>query len=170
MTKRIHGYFPESLIASTENVDDTVLKESVRLKDVRFVFFPVLINFKQRTSRRQQTFASVKTTYITAVSNLKMVIHFNFLHCTLMLVTLKSLPQVLFAKHRYCPLSALVTLVILKNLSSMTSVLPTFDQTTNGAGNPIAMQFNDTLVPSLIVLLSTWFTDARTTKRMYIVS
>ena len=49
MTKRIHGYCPESLIASTKNVDDTVLKDSVRLKDVRFVLFSVLINFKQRT-------------------------------------------------------------------------------------------------------------------------
>ena len=49
MTKRIHGYFPESLIASTKNVDDTVLKESVRLKDVRFVLFStLLISNKER--------------------------------------------------------------------------------------------------------------------------
>ena len=42
-TKRIHGYFPKSLIASSKNVDDTVPKESVRLKDVRFVLFSTLL-------------------------------------------------------------------------------------------------------------------------------
>ena len=41
--KSIHGYFPKSLVASSKNVDDTVLKESVRLKDVRFVLFSMLI-------------------------------------------------------------------------------------------------------------------------------
>ena len=41
--KSIHGYFPKSLVASLKNVDDTVLKESVSLKDVRFVLFSMLI-------------------------------------------------------------------------------------------------------------------------------
>ena len=72
--KSIHGYFPKSLIASSKNVDDTVLKESVRLKDLRFVLFSMLIiSNKQHYFETSATFASVKTTHITAVSNLKFV-------------------------------------------------------------------------------------------------
>ena len=72
--KSIHGYFPKSLIASSKNVDDTVLIESVRLKDVRFVLFSMLIiSNKQHYFETSATFAGVKTTYITAVSNLKFV-------------------------------------------------------------------------------------------------
>ena len=40
---KYYYYFPKSLIGSSKNVDDTVLKESVRLKDVRFVLFSMLI-------------------------------------------------------------------------------------------------------------------------------
>ena len=73
MTKSIHGYFPKSLIASSKNVDDTVLKESVRLKDVLFVLFSMLtISNKEHYFESSAAFASVKTTYITAVSNLKL--------------------------------------------------------------------------------------------------
>ena len=84
-----------------------------------------------------------------------------------MLVTLTSLPQVLFAKHWYCPLSALVILVMFSHLSWLISPPPIFDHATNGAGNPITMQFKDTPSPSLTVLLSTWFTDAGTNKIIY---
>ena len=84
-----------------------------------------------------------------------------------MLVTLTSLPQVLFAKHWYCPLSALVILVMFSHLSWLITPPPIFDHATNGAGNPITMQFKDTPSPSLTVLLSTWFTDAGANKIMY---
>ena len=71
--KSIHGYFPKSLITSSKNVDDTVLKESVRLKDVRFVLFSMLIiSNKQHYFEISATFAGVKTTYITAVRTLKL--------------------------------------------------------------------------------------------------
>ena len=72
--RSIHGYFPKSIIASSKNVDDTVLKESVRLKDVRFVLFSMLIiSNKQHYFETSATFAGIKTTYIAAVSNLKFV-------------------------------------------------------------------------------------------------
>ena len=55
-------------------MDDTVLKESVGLKDVRFVLFSILILLnKQHYFETSATFAGVKTTYITAGSNLKFV-------------------------------------------------------------------------------------------------
>ena len=41
--KSIHGNFPKRVVASSKNVDGTVLKEGVRLKDVRFVLFSMLI-------------------------------------------------------------------------------------------------------------------------------
>ena len=87
-----------------------------------------------------------------------------------MLVTLTSLPQVLFAKHWYCPPSALVILVMFSHLSWLISPPPIFDHVTNGAGNPITMQFKDTPSPSLTVLLSTWFIDAGTNKIIYNIS
>ena len=93
------------------------------------------------------------------------VIHFKILHCTLMFVNVTSLPQVLFAKHWYCPPSALVILVMFSHLSSLTTPTPIFDHATNGSGDPIALQFKDTLSPSMTVLLSNWFTDAGTEKR-----
>ena len=55
-------------------MDDTVLKESVGLKDVRFVLFSILIILnKQHYFETSATFVGVKTTYITAVRNLKFV-------------------------------------------------------------------------------------------------
>ena len=76
-----------------------------------------------------------------------------------------SLPQVLFAKHLYCPLSSLVILVMFSHLSRLTTPTPTFDHATNGAEDPIALQFKDTLSPSTTVSLPIWFTDAGTEKR-----
>ena len=84
-----------------------------------------------------------------------------------MRVTLTSIPQVLLAKHWYCPPSALVILVMFSHLSWLISPPPIFDHATNGAGNPITMQFKNTPSPSLTVLLSTWFTDAGTNKIIY---
>lgn len=64
MTKSIHGYFSKSLIASSKNVDDTVLKESARLKDVLFVLFSMLIiSNNEHYFETSATFARVKTTY-----------------------------------------------------------------------------------------------------------
>lgn len=76
-----------------------------------------------------------------------------------------SLPQVLFAKHWYCPLSALVILVMFSHLSCLITPTPIFDHATTGAGNPIALQFKGTLSPSTTVSLPIWFTDAGTEKR-----
>ena len=81
-----------------------------------------------------------------------------------MLVNVTSLPQVLFAKHWYCPLSALVILVMFSLLSCLITPPPIFDHVTNGSGGPIALQFKNTLSPSTTVLLSNWFTDAGTEK------
>ena len=61
-------------MASSKNVDDTVPKESVRLKDVRFVLFSMfIISNKEHYFETSATFASVKTTYATALRNLKFV-------------------------------------------------------------------------------------------------
>lgn len=82
-----------------------------------------------------------------------------------MLVNVTSLPQVLFAKHWYFPLSALVILMMFSLLSCLITPPPIFDHATNGSGDPIALQFKNTLSPSTTVLLSNWFTDAGTEKR-----
>ena len=93
------------------------------------------------------------------------MINCKILHCTLMLVNLKSLPQVLFAKHWYCPLSALVILVMFSHLSCLITPPPIFDHKINRSGDPVALQFKDTLSPSTTVSLPIWFTDAGTEKR-----
>ena len=72
-----------------------------------------------------------------------------------------SFPTLLLATHRYCPLSALLTLVIVNVLLSAPKLIlesplvllrdPSLVHDIVGAGSPVALQEKVTLAPSLAV-------------------
>lgn len=83
-----------------------------------------------------------------------------FLHCTLMLTTVESIPQVLFALHLYSPAWSLVMLVMFNRFPSMISPVLMFLQITVGSGMPVTLQFTSTSVPSLAIFSSACLTGA----------
>ena len=81
-----------------------------------------------------------------------------------MLAIEETFLQVLFARHLYCPASAMVMLVIFNQFSLVTALTGTGDQVTVGIGYPNATQYKDTLLPSSTILFFIGFTDAGTAK------
>lgn len=76
------------------------------------------------------------------------------LHCTLMFATLDLFPQVLIARHLYCPASDLLMLVRFNHFPLMITSAPTFDQVIVGERACAEALQNSSTLPSSVTFLS----------------